>query len=62
MKTLKFITLQCKSFKFTCDDIEIYNFQLVILKLYNSNLQLLNVKVLNIFYKTLEFTTFIILF
>jgi hypothetical protein len=59
---LKFTTFQCKTFKLTCDDIEIYNFQFVILKLYNLNLQLLNVKVLNIFYKTLEFTTFIFLF
>jgi hypothetical protein len=41
MKTLKFTTLQWKNFKFTCDVIEIYNFQLVILKLDNLNLQLL---------------------
>jgi hypothetical protein len=45
---MKFITFQIKRFKITCDDIEIYNFQFVILKYYNLNLQLFNVKVLNL--------------
>jgi hypothetical protein len=37
---------------------EIYNFQFVILKLYNLNVLLFKVKVLNLHFKTLKFTTF----
>jgi hypothetical protein len=58
LNNLNLSLFKCKSFKFTCDDIEIYNFQLVIIKLYNLNLQLFNVKVLNLHVTTLKFTTF----
>jgi hypothetical protein len=55
---MKFITFQIKRSKFTFDYIEINNFQFVLLKLNKWNLELFNVKVLNLHNKILIFTTF----